>query len=292
MTKSVVENDLEISVVIPTRGRPERLESCVASLARQTIGTTEFEVVVVDDGGGDPGVRAIVAAAPPGLSVRTEVTAGDGPAAARNRGANLARGSLLVFTDDDCEAGERWLESMLLASKRNPDAVLGGRTRCGLPENRFSVAAQALVDYCSADTRYFTSNNLAVPSGVFRRLGGFDRRFRRAAGEDRDFCYRAIAEGAELVDVVDAVITHCHALNLRRFVAKNFSYGRGAFQVRRPVGVEKRDRRPFEPFRFYRDLIFGPVNRGVTPERIALSLLMLLAQGANAAGYVWEAWRS
>ena len=38
-----------VSVIIPTRDRPEALGACLEALGRQTLGAGEFEVVVVDD---------------------------------------------------------------------------------------------------------------------------------------------------------------------------------------------------------------------------------------------------
>jgi hypothetical protein len=109
-----------------------------------------------------------------------------GPASARNTGARLAQGSLLVFTDDDCEPDEDWLTRVAAANRRAPEAALGGRCINGLADNSYSTASQMLIDYLYAydgcgpeGARFFTSNNFAVPAASFAALGGSIHGFRK-----------------------------------------------------------------------------------------------------------------
>ncbi|MDP1850369.1 MAG: glycosyltransferase, partial [Solirubrobacteraceae bacterium] len=94
-----------ISVVVPTRDRPEALARCLAALARQR-GADELEIVVVDDsdGGGAaaPGARVVHGGA-------------RGPAAARNLGVRAARGAIVCFTDDDCVPAPDWAQRLAAA---------------------------------------------------------------------------------------------------------------------------------------------------------------------------------
>ena len=41
---------LEASVIVPTRDRPAYLRTTLESLARQNIGRSSYEIIVVDDG--------------------------------------------------------------------------------------------------------------------------------------------------------------------------------------------------------------------------------------------------
>src|SRR3954453_10973851 len=75
----------QVSVVVPTRGRPEALARCVAALEAQTVAV---EVVVVED------------------------AEGRGPAWARNEGVRRTRGEVVCFTDDDCEPEAGWVEAL------------------------------------------------------------------------------------------------------------------------------------------------------------------------------------
>jgi GT2 family glycosyltransferase len=218
-----------------------------------------------------------------------------GPASARNTGARLAQGSLLVFTDDDCEPDEDWLTRVAAANRRAPEAALGGRCINGLADNSYSTASQMLIDYLYAydgcgpeGARFFTSNNFAVPAASFAALGGFDTRFPKAAGEDRDFCERWRHAGKALLYVPDAVILHSHDLGLRRFWIQHRNYGRAAYRFHR--GRAERLQQPLrvEPLRFYFGLISFPWGRASPPRALALSVLLFLSQLANAYGFFLE----
>ncbi|MBI2467114.1 MAG: glycosyltransferase family 2 protein [Candidatus Rokubacteria bacterium] len=87
------------SVVIPAYDAEATLPACLAALARQSLAPERFEVIVVDDGSTDATAQVAERA---GVRV-VRLPANAGPAAARNRGAQAARGEVLVFTDADCE---------------------------------------------------------------------------------------------------------------------------------------------------------------------------------------------
>jgi glycosyltransferase involved in cell wall biosynthesis len=99
-----------VSVVIPTRGRPELVSRAVRSVLSQTL--RELEIVVVIDGG-DPATEfALSELSEEDARLRTVVldTSVGGPDA-RNRGVECARGQWIAFLDDDDE----WLPGKLRA---------------------------------------------------------------------------------------------------------------------------------------------------------------------------------
>jgi GT2 family glycosyltransferase len=279
-----------ISVVIPAHGRPQRLRVCLQALAGVDPPAGGFEVVVVDDGSPKPldvAVSDLRAELP--LTIFRQANAG--PAAARNVGAQLAAGRLLVFTDDDCVPKLGWLRAIADAAARHPDALLGGETINGLPDNSFAEASHMLGEYLQvAESRqpaFFPSNNLAVPAESFRKIGGFDTRFSRAAGEDRDLCDRWVASGRPLRHVPGAVVVHNHDLGLRSFWRQHHNYGRGGYRFHRNraerVGAGLR----VAPVRFYQRLLARPLQEGV-PRGATLVGLLALSQVANAAGFATE----
>jgi glycosyltransferase involved in cell wall biosynthesis len=86
-----------VSVVIPTFNRRRRLAETLASVRAQTF--TDHEVVLVDDASTD-GTAAWVRRAFPEVRV-VRLARNMGPAAARNRGIDAARGPLIAFLDAD-----------------------------------------------------------------------------------------------------------------------------------------------------------------------------------------------
>jgi GT2 family glycosyltransferase len=91
-----------VSVVVPTRDRPERLAGALASVVSQSYGC--LEVIVVDDASETPARHVVERMA---ADRRVHVVRLDrhaGAAAARNAAIERASGELVAFLDDD----DRW----------------------------------------------------------------------------------------------------------------------------------------------------------------------------------------
>ncbi|MCO1574455.1 glycosyltransferase [Crossiella sp. SN42] len=109
-----------ISVVIPTRDRTTRLHLTLSALLAQTLDRDSFEVLLVDDAPRPGAVETVLAALPTGLPLRLARSGGRGVAAARNAGAGLALGDLLLFLDDDTLADPDLLRAHLAAHTAPP----------------------------------------------------------------------------------------------------------------------------------------------------------------------------
>jgi glycosyltransferase involved in cell wall biosynthesis len=92
---------MRVSVIIITKDEHSRLRLCLAMLARQAVRWNEnTELIVVDDGSAPAvGPPDIPTAAPPLRLLRHERA--QGRSAARNAGAEVARGERLLFLDGD-----------------------------------------------------------------------------------------------------------------------------------------------------------------------------------------------
>ncbi|MEA2141853.1 MAG: hypothetical protein QOI64_283 [Solirubrobacteraceae bacterium] len=255
-----------ISVVVPTRDRPQALARCLAALARQTAG--EIEIVVVDDGG--------AAVAPGARLVRAD---GRGPAAARNLGARAARGDVVCFTDDDCVPAPDWAQRLAAACADGGAAA--GATLADPAAGPAAAAAQLLTNTLMLSTReraaagptlrFAPTCNLACHAETLRALP-FDETFALAAGEDRDWCARLAASGTPLRHVPDAAVVHRPQLGLPGLVRQQLRYGRGAVGFRQAGGA-------LADAGFYRRLARATVQAG--PRTAAC---VALAQASVAAG--------
>jgi glycosyltransferase involved in cell wall biosynthesis len=258
-----------ISVVIPTRDRPQPLEECLAALDRQSA-SARLEVVVVDDGSAaQADIAAVVARHPQARLVRLD---GRGPAAARNAGSQAAEGDVVVFIDDDCVADEAWAER-LAAAVAHADAVGGMTLDTGGP---LAQAAELIAHAPAATVPFAPSNNLACS----RRLitsEPFDETFPDAAGEDREWCARIVGKGYLLAFEHDARVTHRQKVSLASFIRRQYRYGRGAYRFRSAHGGTSRLERPG----FYA----GLVRRGFAVD-VRVGILVVLAQAATAAGWI------
>jgi cellulose synthase/poly-beta-1,6-N-acetylglucosamine synthase-like glycosyltransferase len=266
-------------------------------LSRQEYPRERFEVIVVDDGS-ETLLAPVVDPFRDRLTLWLLVQQNSGPAAARNNGVAAAKGSYLVFTDDDCRPSPDWLAAIARHYRLYPEPrhAVTGRTLNGVHENVYSTASQRLIDYLysyfntDADqARFLTSNNLAMPVECFREVGGFDTVFRRAAGEDRDLTERLLEAGRHIRYDPEVTIHHDHPLTLKSFLQQHFNYGRAAFCFHRLRSVRRMTGITFEPFSFYLNLLRHPFTHSATRVvSLALAFLLAVTQLINAVGFAWE----
>ncbi|MEU9608344.1 glycosyltransferase [Streptomyces sp. NPDC048057] len=118
-----------LSVVVPTRDRTTRLLLTLTALGQQTLPPDRYEVVLVNDAADATGatdLKSVLAAVPDHVPLRTAATGGRGPARARNQGAALARGEVLLFLDDDTVATPGLLDAHLRAHRAAGPLVVHG----------------------------------------------------------------------------------------------------------------------------------------------------------------------
>ncbi len=201
-------NGILMSVVLPTCNRPELLNHCLAALARQTLDSSRYEIIVVDDAPSTAN-REIVEqwssqSAVAGPRIYYMPSDGPhGPAAARNRGWHAARGTLIAFTDDDTIPYRDWLLQGLRAFDGVVQAVCGRIVMPlpGLPTD-YERDAKAL------EQAEFVTANCFCLKRVLEDLGGFDERFRYAWHEDADLYFRLMQANVSIGHAPDAIVEH------------------------------------------------------------------------------------
>ncbi len=226
---------IRVSVVVPTFGRPESLRRLLTQLDTQTLPPDAYEVIVVDDGSDPPAAEGLA-----GLAVRYDLRlerqANAGAAAARDRGARLAEGTILVFVDDDMQVRPGFLEGHLLAHETAPPRVVLGRIRPApgihtMPLfERFHARQLATFEREALRGAPISPLRLSTGNVSVRRVdllaaGGFDRTLLRS--EDRELGIRLADRGLEftLVDDADTIHASDHeALDV--WLGRAFRYGR------------------------------------------------------------------
>ena len=279
-----------ISVIVPTKGRPDSLGRCLKAVARLEVPGEDLEVIVANDGGG-AAVEEVVSSFRGDLRVRLATAVRRGPSAARNAGAAAAGGRFLAFTDDDCVPARGWLSALARSLAADPGAAVGGTIVNGAPESTGATASQAVVEalqaVCNRSTagpRFFPSSNVAFPAAAFRALGGFDETFRYA--EDREICARWVRSGRRFVHAPEAVVVHERRLRIGDFLRQHYGYGRGAWAFHRALGET------FEPERrlaVLGELLAAAHRPSAGSRRVAVGAYLVLAELATAAGYLREA---
>jgi glycosyltransferase involved in cell wall biosynthesis len=214
---------VDLSVVIPTYNRHAVLVECLAALDRQDLDRSRYEIIVVDDGSTD-GTRATLAARAGIEFVAQERNAG--PAAARNRGVQAARGTYILFLGDDTIASPSLLAQHLAAHDEAPGehiAVLGHARWAPrhevTPLMRYltegasvyrQFAYDRIVDPDDVPGGHFYTCNLSISRAFLLRHGLFDEDFRYAYGEDTELAYRLERHGLRIVYRPALVVDHVH----------------------------------------------------------------------------------
>ena len=230
-----------VSFIVPTHRRPDALLATLAALTSIDRARTRCEVIVVDNSA-EPDHEQLVASPDlGGIPVRLLSLQTSGPAAARNAGARVAEGDLLVFCDDDIIVEWDHLTRHLETRARFGDPLVNGvwsfspstaaalrstpfgRYRMDLEDGfRRSDRSNSLGDRCFVvEPTRLSACNLSVRRAVFWDLGGFDESFRYGGPEDQEFGLRARAAGCLLVRNAGIRLLHNDRLiSFRQFCAR------------------------------------------------------------------------
>ncbi len=212
-------------MVIPAHNASATIEECLQALARQSLPRSEYEVIVVDDDSSDS-TRATAAR----YEVEVLTQAHQGPAAARNLGADEAQGEIVLFTDADCVPAHNWIEVMLSAFS---DPQISGVKGAYRTRQRELIARFVQLEYEDKydkmkKSRYIDfvdTYSAAYRKSVLRGSRGFDSAFPRASGEDVELSYRLAKRGHRMVFVPEAVVYHRHADSIWKYLKRKFHVG-------------------------------------------------------------------
>ena len=283
------------SIIIPTYNRTAQLTNCLHSLTLLDYPCNCFEVIVVNDGG-DKTLEAIVDQISNQINLKLVTQPHSGPAAARNSGAVKAKGEFLAFTDDDCMPAPDWLQVLAFNFTQKPNCIVGGRTINLLTNNIYSTMSQLIVDIVYRHynakphkSRFFTSNNMALPTDHFFAIGGFNPNF--TTSEDREFCGRYLYHGFQLIYASEAIVYHAHSLKFRTFCQQHFNYGRGAFRFHL-TRISRGSGSLLKDSKFHlnlRNWLLYPFSQVQVSKVMSVVLLLIVWQVVNAAGFFWEA---
>ncbi|MDC0363801.1 glycosyltransferase, partial [Opitutales bacterium] len=191
------DDNIFISVVIPTYERPNDLKICLNSLSKEIQqGAPTYEIIVSDDSKSEESKRMVESDFP---NVFWGKGKQNGPAGNRNAGVSRARGKWIVFLDDDCIAQKGYLDAYAKVIQTNSNIqVFEGRIFAdrkrrtwaeGCPENEHGGM--------------LWTSNLCVNKSLFFEIGKFDERF-KVAYEDVEFAHRLKQRKIKTFFVFDA----------------------------------------------------------------------------------------
>jgi GT2 family glycosyltransferase/glycosyltransferase involved in cell wall biosynthesis len=207
-----LQEQVEISIIIPVFNQFQFTQACLASL-QEHQDAERFEVIVVDDYSTDV-TEEVIRKIPGVVYIRNETNSGF--ISSCNRGAEQARGSYLLFLNNDTMVTPGWLAALRETFENEPKAGFVG-SKLIFPDGRLQEAGGIIwrdgsgwnrgkfddpekpeynflreVDYCSAAC-------VMIPKALFERVGGFDSKYAPGYYEDTDLAFKVRRHGFKVL---------------------------------------------------------------------------------------------
>jgi GT2 family glycosyltransferase len=213
-----------VSIIIPTRDAPDYLEKCLRSIFERST-YAAYEVVLVDNDTRDARALAVMERFP---IRRVQLSGTFNYSRANNLGAEYARGSLLLFLNNDTEVlGPDWIEQLLYYAEQEDVGAAGAMLL--YPDRRVQHAGVILgpggtADHvmrgfhhtddgyagslvCAREVSAVTAACLLMKRDDFNAIGGFNEHY-FTHYQDVDLCLRLRQLGKRIIVTPRAQLFH------------------------------------------------------------------------------------
>lgn len=272
--------DLPVSIIVPTRDRPELLERCLEGVLRRTD-YPSIEVLVMDNGSREDRTQRLFERLQGSANVRVIPCAGEfNWSAINNAAAEVASGELLVLLNNDTQVADPgWLRELARHAARPEVGAVGAKLLfadgsvqhagvwlgpSGWVRHLLRLSGGRAPGYLdqlivTRNLSAVTGACMAVRRDVLRQVGGFDPALPVVYG-DIDLCLRLIEAGYRIVWTPYAQLLHLESA----------SRGSGESRWRQEESEKGLFRRRWKQPLDY-DPFFNPNLELIGEEKLALS---------------------
>lgn len=232
-----------VSVVVPTHNRGRKLQCTVDRLLGcHANAFEEVQVIVVDDGSADPSASLVEpCVVRPPFSLCCIRQSNSGPAAARNTGFRAAKGSVVIFVDDDILVPPELMESHVACHVGKPRRVVFGRSvfRNDGPESPLlsfvgsldsDLGETAQSEFIRTDI--VASGHISVQRAMFdQREGVYRDTLRTPGAEEFELSFRLRQSGIPIIMATRILAIHDQLVNIHSICCQQYKYGIGCAEV-------------------------------------------------------------
>ncbi|NOR70195.1 MAG: glycosyltransferase, partial [Methylomarinum sp.] len=220
------------SIIICSYNRSENLAECFSCLERQALSMPiQWEVLLVDNNSSDNTKKTIEDRRQhSSLNIRYIFEPEQGLSYARNKGIEEAKGTYLIFIDDDIRVTEKWLQSIVSTFKEYDCDAVGGRIHIESPSSLPAWITPDMYGFLGHQDfgtqahqmdgikEFPFGGNMAIHKRVISLIGHFNVEMGRKGtglikeelfkGEETDFFHRLAAKGGVFYYHPDALVFH------------------------------------------------------------------------------------
>jgi GT2 family glycosyltransferase len=223
-----------LTVVVATYNRRDTLRVTLQKLNQQTCPTTEYEVIVVDDGSTDSTGEMVQSLIPEvNYSLQYLVHENRGPGATENRGIQAAAGEIILLIADDIHVEPWTLETHVRFHREHPEPAYAALGRVlqspDLPKTVFQehwdpFKYWEIEGHTELPYWKFWACHISLKRDFMLKAGLF-REHKGAAHEDVELGYRLCSKGLRIFYEPEALAYHYHVETLQSAVKRAYERG-------------------------------------------------------------------
>lgn len=217
---------LKVSIIVLSYNNYDMLSVALSTLARNTK-FSDYEIIVVDNASDktDTQLFEYLGSLSNCKVIYNDTNIGFGPG--NNIGAQVARGEILLFLNNDTEPQPGWLTEIVKTFDNDPTVGIVGSKLLfpNMEVQHVGIAFKQTGDYYAVhpligkgwddplacitrDQLAVTGACLAIRKSVFKNVGGFDPAYEIGYYEDSDLCLKVREGGSKVVCNADSVVIH------------------------------------------------------------------------------------
>jgi glycosyltransferase involved in cell wall biosynthesis len=265
-----------------------------------------FEIIIVDNASTDNALNVAkrFARKYPGLVRIIMEKHIQSSYAARNKGINASKGSIIAFIDADMSVHKDWLSKIVNSLEKNQVKYFACKVEIYLKEkNIFGLYNKMTgfpVEHYVINHHFAPTCCLIIRKSVFDKVGLFDSRL--ISGGDYEFGNRVFDSGYKLYYDNSIVMRHPARSSFRKIFCKFFRTGRGIQQIifyhskyYKEIGRNILDLQyylPDKPWSFSKNMKRYEIwNQSSSLTKIGFYLISWEVKLATQVGYIYEKFR-